>query len=183
MTVKRRGAPSVIMLDSLAGDRNPRFLALLIDRIFWDETMARGKIAERDGESVMIGPRAVPDARTTGGAKEEVGGVATVASILPHPCVRLALDADLLGGETDLRSKGTAAPRLALAAMAHRHADRLAGAGDADFAAAAGCVAGEGGHYSNFPIQGEILWVLYDSIFSASVGKNRSGTLLLKTKL
>src|SRR3546814_9956524 len=80
----------------------------------------------------MIGPRPIPDARTAGAAKEEVGGVAAGAGILPHLRFFFAIDADLPGGETDLCGKGAAAARLALAAMADRHADRLAGAGHAN---------------------------------------------------
>lgn len=137
---------SIIMVDPLAGDRNPRLLALLIDRIFGNETVSGLKISERDRIGLMIGPRAVPDARTAGAAKEEVGGVAAVAGILPHLRARLALNADLLGRKAHLRRKGAPAPRLALAAMAHRHTDRLAGADDADLSATAGSVAGGGGH-------------------------------------
>src|SRR3546814_3213217 len=79
-----------------------------------------------------------------------VGGVAAVAGILPHLRFRFALDADLLGGETDLRGKSATAARLALATVTDRHADRFAGAGDADLAAAAGCVADAVGHFAAF---------------------------------
>src|SRR3546814_10014586 len=58
--------------------------------------------------------------------------VAAVAGILPHLRFRFALDADLLGGETDLRGKSATAAHLALATVTDRHADRFAGAGDAD---------------------------------------------------
>lgn len=144
MTGKRGRALSVIMVDPLAGDRNPGFLALFPDRICGDETVTGLEIAERDRVGVMIGPRAIPNARSAGWAEEEVGGVAAVAGILPQ--FGLALGAHLFGGEADLRGKGAAAARLALAAMAHRHADRLAGAGDADLAAATGGVADGGSH-------------------------------------
>src|SRR3546814_11737566 len=49
-----------------------------------------------------------------------------------------------------LCGKGAAAARLALAAMADRHADRLAGAGHANLTAAAGGVADGHGHFTAF---------------------------------
>src|SRR3546814_18522853 len=98
----------------------------------------------------MIGPRPIPDARTAGAAKEEVGGVAAGAGILPHLRFFFAIDADLPGGETDLCGKGAAAARLALAAMADRHADRLARAGHANLTAAAGGVADGLGPFAAF---------------------------------
>src|SRR3546814_5514973 len=72
-------AGSVIMLYCIAGDRNPRLLAVFIDRIVGHETMAGLEITERDGIGVMIGARSVPDARAAGAAEKEVGGVAAVA--------------------------------------------------------------------------------------------------------
>lgn len=125
--------------------------------------MAGLEIAERHRIGIMIGPCSVPDTRTGGAAKEEVGGIAAVAGVLPH--LRFAFGADLLGGETNLRGKGASAPRLALAAMTGRHADRFARARDADLAAAAGGIAGGGGHYSNFSFQGDTEFCLYNSIF------------------
>src|SRR3546814_8359090 len=98
----------------------------------------------------MIGPRPIPYARTAGAAKEEVGGVAASAGILQHLRFFFAIDADLPGGETDLCGKGAAAARLALAAMADRHADRLACAGHANLTAAAGGVADGLGHFAAF---------------------------------
>lgn len=76
------------------------------------------EIAERDRIGVMIGPGTIPDPRTAGAAKEEVGGVPAGAGILPHLRVGFALDADLLCGETNLCGKSATAPHLALAAMA-----------------------------------------------------------------
>src|SRR3546814_18663574 len=87
---------------------------------------------------------------TADAAEKEVGGVAAVAGILPHLRFRFALDADLLGRKANLRGKGAPAPRLALATVTDRHADRFAGAGDADLAAAAGCVADAVGHFAAF---------------------------------
>src|SRR3546814_9883929 len=101
--------------------------------------MAGLEITERDGIGVMIGARSVPDARAAGAAEKEVGGVAAVAGILPHLRFRFALDADLLGGDTDLRGKSATAARLALATVTDRQADRVAGAGDGDLARAAWC--------------------------------------------
>src|SRR5690606_40245927 len=120
------------MFYCFAGDRDPRFLALLKDRIMGHETVAGLEIAERDCIGVMIGPRPVPDARAAGAAKKEVGSVAAFAGELPHFRPVFALDADLLRGKAHLRGKGAAAARLALAAMAHRDPDRLARTGDTD---------------------------------------------------
>src|SRR3546814_9115846 len=100
------------MLYCIADDRNPRLLALLIDRIVGHEAVAGLEITERDGIGVMIGPRPVPDTRTADAAEKEVGGVAAVAGILPHLRFRFALDADLLGRKANLRGKGAPAPRL-----------------------------------------------------------------------
>src|SRR3546814_18599417 len=61
MGVVRAG--SVIMLYCIADDRNPRLLALLIDRIVGHEAVAGLEITERDGIGVMIGTRPVPDTR------------------------------------------------------------------------------------------------------------------------
>src|SRR3546814_6835465 len=49
-----RATGSVIMVYCLAGDRNPRLLALLIDRIVGDETVSRLEIAERNRIGVMV---------------------------------------------------------------------------------------------------------------------------------
>src|SRR5690606_21143578 len=119
---------------------------LLVDRIIGHEVVAGLEIAERYRIGLMIGPRPIPDARAAGAAKEKVGGVTALAGVLPHPCFFFAIDADLLDGKTDLRGEGAAAARLALAAMADRHADRIAGAGDAKLAAAAGGMADALGH-------------------------------------
>src|SRR3546814_9182169 len=69
------------MLDPVACDRNPRFHPLFVNRIIGHEAVAGFEIAERDRIGVMIGPRPIPDARTAGAAKEEVGGVAAGAWI------------------------------------------------------------------------------------------------------
>src|SRR3546814_19270337 len=87
---------------------------------------------------------------TADAAEKEVGGVAAVAGILPHLRFRFALDAELLGRKANLSGKGASAPRLALATVTDRHADRFAGAGDADLDEAAGCVAEAVGHYDAF---------------------------------
>src|SRR3546814_1540848 len=58
-----RATGSVIMVYCLAGDRNPRILALLIDRIVGDETVSRLEIAERNRIGVMVGARPIPEER------------------------------------------------------------------------------------------------------------------------
>src|SRR3546814_19722874 len=69
MGVVRAG--SVIMLYCIADDRNPRLLALLIDRIVVHEAVAGPEITARDGLGVMIGPRPVPNNRTPASAEKK----------------------------------------------------------------------------------------------------------------
>src|SRR3546814_17167658 len=96
MGVVRAG--SVIMLYCIAGDRNPRLLAVFIDRIVGHETMAGLEITERDGIGVMLGARSVPDSRAAGAAANECSGVAAVAGILPHLSFSFPPNAHPLGG-------------------------------------------------------------------------------------
>src|SRR3546814_12307751 len=107
------------MVYCLAGDRNPRLLALLIDRIVGDETVSRLEIAERNRIGVMVRARPILDARAAGAAEEEAGRVAAVAGVLPQLRILFAFHADLLRRVAHLRGKVPAPPRPALAPMHH----------------------------------------------------------------
>lgn len=89
-----------------------------------------------------------PEGRAAFAAEEKIRDIAAVACLLPR--LRLALGVDAISRETDLRGKGAAAARLAVAAVADRDAGRFAGAGDAELAAAARGVADAVGHFEMF---------------------------------
>src|SRR3546814_8068513 len=145
MGVVRAG--SVKMLDPLADNRDPWFQPFFVTRHGRYKSVTRLEMAELHCIGTVWAV-AIPRRCAAFGAEEKVGDMAAVAGLLPHLCV--ALGAYAVGGEAGLRGKGAAAACLAVAAMTHRHAHRIAGAGDAKLAAAAGGAANGFGHRAAF---------------------------------
>lgn len=102
--------------------------------------MAGFEIADRHGVAVELRVIEEPQCGAAIAAKIEVRERAAPARMLVE--LRVAFGANLIGGEARLCGKGAATPRLAIATVADRDADRFAGAGDTELSAAAGGVAG-----------------------------------------
>lgn len=124
------------MFDIVADNRDPIMLAIFPYRVLrWREVLV-GKAAHGNGEQVAKRPGMIPERRSAYRAEMETGRIAAVADMLID--LVLAADGHRVARKARLKSKSRAAAFLAVIAMADRHADRFAGAGNGKLSAAAG---------------------------------------------
>src|SRR5262245_5766159 len=112
------------MLDLITEYRDPIMFAVLVD----GEARARktriGEGAQGHGDDARPSLYDKGDGRSAVGAEAIGGAMAAVGDALPS--LRLARDGDLVLGPARLRGKGAAGALLAIEAVAHRNAHRLA---------------------------------------------------------
>jgi hypothetical protein len=116
-------------------------LAIHIDGVLRHGEVFVRKCADGDGIKRAIGQRMIPERRAASGAEMKVRA-GPAAEDMGVDIMRAA-GSHRLCRKARLHGKGRAAAFLAIIAMADRNADRLAGAGDRELAAAAG--GGSGG--------------------------------------
>src|SRR5262245_44845714 len=112
------------MRDVLTLDRDPVVLAVLVDgeARFGESEIGEG--AQGHGDEARPAFDHEGDGRSAMRAKAIGGAVAAVGDAFPD--LGFTRDLDLILGPARLRGKGTAAALLAIEAVAHRNAHRLA---------------------------------------------------------
>src|SRR5262245_55765656 len=99
-------------------------LAVLVDGKARAGKIGIGEGANRHGDDTRPAFDHISEGRSAMGAEAIGGAMAAVGDALPG--LRLARDGDLVLGPACLRGKGAAGTLLAIEAMAHRNAHRLA---------------------------------------------------------
>src|SRR4029453_210451 len=138
------------MLDVVAEYRDPVMLAMLVDREARAWKIRIGKGSERHGDDAWPAFDYISDGRSAIGAEAIGGAMTAVGDALP--CLRLARDGDLVVGPARLHRKGAAGALLAIQAVAHRNAHRLAFACGLELAAPAARRPDRIGHGSFSPL-------------------------------